>query len=95
MKGKGNRHRQNEKRKLRRKTGQKKLKQNVCLIDGNFSYYPSAFCVVHNGFLTKGLMDTHRCEKRNCDGLEVFDEIIIDGKSVQYSIKNKNTENKE
>ena len=53
-------------------------KEKVELIDGNFSRYPEAFCNYYGGYLTRGIMDTHRCDKRDCKRLiprERFDEI--------------------
>ena len=35
-------------------------------IDGNWTYHPVAFCTRYKGVLTNGLMNTHKCEERNC-----------------------------
>lgn len=61
-------------RKRRRKAlkERKKMKPaetEVQLIDGNYTLYPAAYCNIHGGYLTLGLMDIHRCEKRKCKGL--------------------------
>ena len=50
-----------------------KQSQKYELIDGNLSFYPVAECKCHGGFLTQGLMDTHRCVQRKCTGLKVMD----------------------
>lgn len=39
----------------------------VQLIDGNMSYYPVAFCKFYGGYMTEGLVNCHRCRRRNCD----------------------------
>ena len=66
--GKGDRKEQQKRRRFRRKNLTKKLKEKVLLIDGNYSYYPVAYCNIHGGYLTQGLAETHRCEKRKCNG---------------------------
>lgn len=38
------------------------------LIDKNLALNPVAYCRVHHGYLTKGLMKTHRCMQRQCRG---------------------------
>lgn len=42
----------------------------VELIDGNWSYYPYAFCTRKGAYLTKGLAATHRCQERKCNRFE-------------------------
>jgi hypothetical protein len=66
---------QKKRRKERLKQRPKKSDVKVQLIDGNWSFYPVAFCVYHTGYLTQGLIDTHRCDKRNCMG---FKQVIDD-----------------
>lgn len=51
-----------------------KMDEMVQLIDGNFSFYPVAFCKAHRAFLTNGLCDTHKCVKRGCISLEMLDQ---------------------
>lgn len=36
------------------------------LIDGNWTRQPVAYCKSKKGYLTEGLMKTHRCKKRKC-----------------------------
>ena|GEM_PF-4344443 len=53
-------------------------KVKVELIDGNFSRYPEGYCDYYGGYMTRGLMDTHRCDRRDCKRFiprERFDEI--------------------
>lgn len=68
--GKGNRKAQQKRRRDRLKHRPPKLKEKVQLVDGNWSFYAVAFCACHNGYLTQGLIDTHRCDKRNCQGFK-------------------------
>lgn len=63
---KGNRKAQRKRRKARLKTRPPKQEEKVLLIDGNYSYYPVAFCKFHKAFLTQGLMEVHRCPQRKC-----------------------------
>ncbi|NCE98415.1 hypothetical protein [Emergencia sp. 1XD21-10] len=62
-----------KKHKKKRKTpipkGKRRKYQYRC-IDGNWTYYPSAYCKYHQGVLTAGLMATHRCKQRNCRRLD-------------------------
>lgn len=43
-------------------------------IDGNWTYYPIAYCDHYKGVLTRGLMHTHRCNERNCPRLQEGDD---------------------
>ena len=36
------------------------------LIDGNKTHYPKGYCRRYGGYLSSGLMETHRCLERNC-----------------------------
>jgi hypothetical protein len=47
-------------------TGEKRTKFQYQCIDGNWTYYPLAYCEYYDGVLTRGLMHTHRCRNRNC-----------------------------
>ena len=67
-KGRGNRKAQRERRRERLKHLPKKRTEKVQLIDGNWTFYPVAYCKVHGGFLTQGLIETHRCGHRQCRG---------------------------
>ena len=49
------------------------LKKKVQLLDGNWSFYPVAYCTHHGGYLTQGLVDTHRCDKRQCSRYKVIE----------------------
>jgi hypothetical protein len=64
--GKGNRIAQRKRRKERLKNRPPKQEEKVLLIDGNYSFYPDAFCKYHGAYLTQGLIDTHRCLHRQC-----------------------------
>lgn len=74
--GKGNRKAQNERKRERRKHLPKKQPQKVELIDGNFSYYPVAYCMYHGAFITQGLAETHRCTQRNCRRYEMIGDDV-------------------
>jgi len=67
-KGRGNRKAQRERRRERLKHLPKKRMEKVQLIDGNWTFYPVTYCKVHGGFLTQGLIETHRCDHRQCRG---------------------------
>ena len=64
-----------KRRKKRLKNLPPKAEAEVRLIDGNWSFYPVAYCKSHSGYLTQGLIDTHRCDERNCSG---FKKVIDD-----------------
>jgi hypothetical protein len=66
LKNKGNRKAQRKRRKQRLKHRSGASEYEYRLIDGNYSCFPAAFCMAHDGFLTEGLMDTHRCRQRKC-----------------------------
>ena len=65
-KGKGNVKAQRKRRKKRLKELPERWDKEVLLIDGNSSFYPVAYCFHHEAFLTQGLVDTHRCDRRKC-----------------------------
>lgn len=73
-KNKGNKKRQRQRRRERMKNLPLRFSQKVQLIDGNFSYYPRAFCEYYDAFLTDGLINTHRCDKRHCKRYTNFNE---------------------
>lgn len=74
--GKGNKKEQLKRRRERLKHLPARQLKSVQLIDGNFSYYPVAYCKYHSAYLTQGLVETHRCEKRHCRRYErVADDI--------------------
>ena len=64
--GKGNKKAQRKRRMERKSRLPKKQPEIAFLIDGNFSYYPVAYCTSKKAFLTVGLADTHRCKIRQC-----------------------------
>ena len=68
----GNRRLQQKRRRERLKKLPKpeKKKELYQLIDGNMSYYPVAYCRHHKGWLSQGLIITHRCVERHCNGYE-------------------------
>lgn len=72
--GKGNRKAQQKRHRERKKNLPQKQPKMVQLIDGNFSYYPVAYCCIHGGYLTQELADTHRCTKRHCRRYKTIEE---------------------
>lgn len=70
--GKGNRKAQNKRKRQRMKHLPKKQDEKFQLYDGNFSYYPFAYCKRYGAYLSKGLADTHKCIERNCNGFEML-----------------------
>ena len=44
----------------------KKRDYEYRLIDGNWTYHPTAYCTYYKGFLTQKLSKTHRCKERMC-----------------------------
>lgn len=77
-KGKGNRRAQQRRRRKREKEGVvlPALDEPVMLIDGNESYSPVGYCHSHKGYLTAGLMQTHKCLQKECDGFSYYEEYI-------------------
>jgi len=71
--GNGNKEAQKKRRRERMKHLPKKQPERVLLIDGNYSYYPIAYCSRYGAFLTEGLANTHRCVKRKCGRYKVDD----------------------
>nr|DAE54313.1 MAG TPA: hypothetical protein [Caudoviricetes sp.] len=67
---KGNRKAQRERRYERRKLRPKRQEEKHVLIDGNYSFYPAAYCKHYQAWLTVGLLETHRCAERQCGRLE-------------------------
>ena len=47
-----------------------RLPDEYLLIDGNWSHYPVAYCKRKDAYITQGLINTHRCDKRKCEQLE-------------------------
>lgn len=72
-KGKGNRKRQLKRRRERLKNLPPRKDEVYELIDGNFTHYPVAECRCHGGWLTEGLIETHRCRQRQCSGFKVME----------------------
>lgn len=68
---KGNIKEQRKRRKkaLKERKNMNPTKEKVRLIDGNYTHYPVAYCKIHGAYLTHGLLNIHRCEKRKCKGL--------------------------
>lgn len=52
----------------------KRMKWQYRCIDGNWSYYPVAYCHYHQGCLTERLLHTHRCRERQCRRLDETQE---------------------
>lgn len=67
---KGNRKAQNRRRYERRRLRPERQKEKHILIDGNFSFFPVAYCEHYHAFLTVGLMEVHRCAERQCGRLD-------------------------
>lgn len=67
---KGNRKAQRKRRRIRAKDLPTRQQVKFELIDGNMTYYPSAYCKAHGAFLSIGLEQTHRCDKRHCNSYE-------------------------
>lgn len=70
---KGNKKAQRKRRKKRMRI-QTRAPDEYLLIDGNWSYYPYAYCTRKGAYLTLGLAELHKCEKRNC---ERFERVMI------------------
>ena len=70
MRGRGKVSDQRKRRRQRLRVRPKRQDKEVQLYDGNWSYYPSAYCGIHGAYLSQGLIDTHRCKQRNCSGLK-------------------------
>lgn len=64
--GRGNIKAQQQRRKQRLKYRPSKRDHEYELIDGNLTYYPTGYCEWHQAYLSVGLMETHRCNKRSC-----------------------------
>lgn len=62
----GNRKAQRARRKARADSLPICRKQQYQLVDGNYSHYPAAYCKRMKGYLTVGLVETHRCTERKC-----------------------------
>lgn len=41
------------------------------LIDQNWTRHPTAYCKRKKGYLTNGLMRTHKCKQRQCPMLDL------------------------
>ena len=67
-KSKGNRRKQQRRRRERLRTGNVQRQYDLYeTIDGNFTYYPVAFCDHYGAFITLGIENVHRCSKRKCN----------------------------
>lgn len=64
--GRGNRKEQKKRRRQRLKDRPVKQDQMYQLIDGNFTYYPAAYCKYYKGWLSVGLIQTHKCREKGC-----------------------------
>ena len=72
-KGRGNLKEQRRRRKERLKQHGPRQEYEYELIDGNYSHYPVGYCKRHLGWLTLGLMNTHKCVVRGCVQLSPFE----------------------
>lgn len=64
--GKGDVAAQKKRRKERRKLLPERTADKYQLIDNNFTYYPIAYCKAKKGWLSLGLMHTHKCKDKSC-----------------------------
>ena len=62
------------KRRKQMKKNTPRSPDEFLLIDGNWSHYPVGYCCRKQGYLTAGLINTHRCNKRKC---EQFESVIL------------------
>lgn len=53
----------------------KKQKEFYQMIDGNFTYYPYAYCSHYEGYLTINMANCHRCEARHCRRFEKLEGV--------------------
>lgn len=53
--------------------------QKYQLIDGNFTYYPAAYCKYYKGWLSVGLIQTHKCQKKGCPMMGEQFELWVKG----------------
>lgn len=58
------------KRRKRNLKGMPRTPTPLECIDGNFSYYTTAYCRRKGAYLTQGLSSTHRCKERKCEQYE-------------------------
>lgn len=68
LKTKGNKSRQNKRRRQRKKNLPPRQSEPFELIDGNLTHYPIGYCKHHGAWLSLGLTETHRCKPRQCSG---------------------------
>ena len=48
----------------------KRTKYDYQMIDGTWTHYPVAYCHRYKGVLTRNMMNTHKCNERNCHKLD-------------------------
>lgn len=65
----GNRKAQLQRRRKRMKNLPERAEKEVQLIDGNWGFYPVAYCKRYKGHLTIGQMEVHNCTARECINL--------------------------
>lgn len=71
--GKGNIRKQRQRRRELVQSRPPKQGESYELIDGNLSHYPVAFCRFHYGYMTEGLIATHKCRARHCPMLKTLE----------------------
>lgn len=79
QRSRGNRKEQAKRRRQRKKDLPVKQSQKYQLIDGNFTYYPAAYCKYHKGWLSVGLIQTHKCQKKGCPMMSEQFELWVKG----------------
>ena len=57
------------------------------LIDYNWTRHPTAYCWRKKGYLTNGLMKTHKCKQRHCEKLDLNIVLEDNDKSIDNSEK--------
>lgn len=62
-----NKHQQRRRRKYHRQSPRQPDLYE--LIDGNWSYYPVAYCDRKRAYMTLGQVKTHKCKERQCNRL--------------------------
>lgn len=60
------------------------------LIDQNWTRRPTAYCKRKKGYLTNGLMRTHKCRQRKCPKLDL--DIVLEEDEENIEDGNKITE---
>lgn len=76
-----------QKRRRRNNKNVARAPTDLMLIDGNYSFYYVAYCKRKNGYLTKGLINTHKCDVRKCEQLERYEVFKMESKVTRVDVK--------